>query len=62
MNLNNMEIAVEDAKRTMDAADEIATKLARLLIGRMRRVDSGYALRALKKELADYNMKTGAWK
>lgn len=62
MTLGEMEIAVRDAKRTLAAADEAATQMARLLIGRLNRVNSAYALRALKKELANYNMKTSEWK
>lgn len=62
MTLTDMERAVNDANATLSRADTLADQLARLLIGRLKRVSSGYVLRSLKKELADYNMHTGAWK
>lgn len=62
MTLSDMERAVDEANATLSRADMLADKLARLLIGRLKRVSSGYVLRALKKELANYNMHTGDWK
>lgn len=54
--------AVEQAQFQLQAADHVATNMAQLLRGRMRKVGSHAALTALKKELADYNIHTGKWK
>lgn len=50
------------ARASLEAADTIADGIANLLIGRLRKVRSGLVLRALKKELANYDMTTGRWK
>lgn len=60
--LDQMTAAVREAELTLEAADAAATKMARLLVGRLRRVSSPYILRLLKKELSAYNMKTRNWK
>lgn len=59
---DQMNQMVDEAQSTMDAADRVVWKLAKILIGRLRHVPSGWVLRQLKKELADYNMHTGQWK
>lgn len=54
--------AVSEAKQQLRVADEVATDLARLLDGRLRRVSSPYILSRLKEQLRDFNMHTGKWK
>lgn len=54
--------AVNDASTQLRAADEVATDMARLLDGRLRRVTSTYALARLKAQLRDFNIHTGKWK
>lgn len=64
MNIAEALQAVADAKRTMDNADATALSAARLLVGRLRKVE-GYnrnTLKSLKKELRDFNAATGKWK
>lgn len=50
------------AKTSNEAADSIADGIATLLCGRLRKIRSGSVLRALKKELQNYDMTTGRWK
>lgn len=59
---DQMTQAVEEAKTTLRAADNVATQMARMLDGRLRSVESHYALSNLKNELRDYNIHTGEWK
>jgi len=59
---DDMRSAVRDAKQTLLAADNVAGDLAWLLCGRLRRVASIHTLRALKKELRNFDMTTGKWK
>lgn len=54
--------AVNEAGQQLRAADEVATDMARLLDGRLRRVTSTYVLSRLKEQLRDFNMHTGKWK
>jgi hypothetical protein len=59
--------AVRQSKATLQAADEVAGDLAQLLAPRLRSVDAGSwdnreALKALKKQLRDFDMTTGKWK
>lgn len=54
--------AVSEANQQLRAADEVATDMARLLDGRLRRVSSTYILSRLKEQLRDFNMHTGKWK
>lgn len=53
--------AFADAKATVQRADLIAGQLAEILTGRLRRVPGG-TLAELKRELADFNLKTYRWK
>ena len=62
MNYGEMVEAVDDAENTMRLADMLANKVARLLVGRLRKVESCYVLNQLKRELRDYNINTGQWK
>ena len=57
-----MRQAVVEAEYTLKAADNTATTMGRLLIGRLRRVKDPLVLDELKKELRDFNMNTGIWK
>lgn len=61
-NLDSMILAVSEAESTLRSADLVAEKLARLLIGRLRRVPSAWVLRELKRELGQYNVRTSKWK
>lgn len=62
MNYEEMNAAIKEAERTICAMDAVAERIAGLLVGRLRKVHSGYVLRCLKKELANYDMTTGRWK
>lgn len=61
MNYSEMRIALDTAKQTLKNADYCANDLAKMLIGRLRKVNCNQ-LDQLKRELKDYNMKTGHWK
>lgn len=50
-----------EARELMRAADAAAGSMADLLRGRLRHV-SAYTLKALKKELQDFNAHTGNWR
>lgn len=58
---DEMRNAVSDAETTLWAADQIADDLARVLRGRLRKCRQ-HNLQALKRELQDFNIKTGRWK
>ena len=58
---DQMREAVAEAKNTMQAADAVADSMARMLTGRLSKVNS-YTLTQLKKELRDFNMHTGTWR
>lgn len=58
---DEMRAAVNEAESTLRAVDSIAEQLARMLVGRLRKVSS-YYLSKLKRELRDYNIHTGKWK
>ena len=60
--LYEMEQAVREARETLSNADRVALSLARLLQGRLRKVDSKYVLSQLKRELHDFNSVTGKWR
>lgn len=62
MNWDDARNAMQDAKRTMDTADNIATDLARMLTGRLRKINADWLLKELKVELQDYNAHTKRWK
>lgn len=59
---DDVRAAVEQAQAQLQAADMVATNMARLLVGRLRHVGSHNAISALKRELHDYNIQTGKWK
>lgn len=54
--------ALDDARSTMNVADSIAKDMARALVGRLRKVNDAETLRALKRELSNYNTRTEKWK
>jgi len=59
---------LNQAETTLRAADNCAKDVAKLLVGRLRKATpNNYCnehdvLRALKRELSQYNSKTGKWK
>lgn len=59
---DDMRAAVRQAADTLRAADSVATDLAWMLRGRLRKVQNRDSLRALKRELRDFDMTTGEWK
>lgn len=50
-----------EAKARINSADVVVDDIARLLEGRLRRVNAS-TLRRLKRELRDFDMTTGNWK
>ena len=50
--------AKEDAEHTMRLADRMANDIAKLLRGRLRKVNDYHVLADLKRELKDYNSHT----
>jgi hypothetical protein len=58
---DNMREAMREARATMNAADEAAQAMAEMLVGRLSKVRKGWVLSALKRELRNYNIHTGAW-
>ena len=53
--------ALDEARATMNCADRMANKMAHILRGRLRNV-APYNLKALKKEIKNFNSHTGEWK
>lgn len=62
MNYAEAEAALRTTERTLNVLDSFASTLARLLMGRLRKVNNATALRALKAELANFDSRTGKWK
>lgn len=62
MNWNDMQATLAEAERTMEICDSIATRLAKLLVGRLRKVNGTSTLRYLKAELAKFDSRSGTWK
>jgi len=52
--------AINDAKRTLNKADELVKNLGHLMPGRLKLM-SYSTLKKLKKELKNFNMHTGQW-
>lgn len=50
-----MELAVDEARSTLNRLDSVAGSLAGILRGRLRSVKSGYILEGLKRELQKFN-------
>lgn len=61
MTFDEMYAAVKGAELTLTHADKLADKFARLLLGRLRNVDSQWVLAALKDELRSFNAHTKRW-
>ena len=61
MTFDEMEMALREARNTMQLADAHAETMARTLIGRLRRVGASWILADLKRELRDFNRHTGRW-
>lgn len=62
MTYEEMNEALQRAETTMNICDSVSTKIARLLVGRLHKVNGGSVLRALKAELTHYDSRTGRWK
>jgi hypothetical protein len=62
MDFDEMCKAVNQAKVQLNLVDSIAGKLASLLVGRLRHVDSGWVLAQLKTQLRDFNAHTKTWR
>jgi hypothetical protein len=58
---DTMRAAVAEARDVMTAADNMARRIAPLLQGRLRNVDT-YDLIALKRELQDFDAHRKVWK
>lgn len=58
---DEMRAAVQQAEQTLKAADHVASNMAGMLRGRLRNVPEWH-LRALKKELQQFNAVTCKWK
>lgn len=62
MNWGDAIAAFKDAERTIAASDSIVSDMARMVAGRLRRGNvSAYYLKQLKRELQDFDMRTGEW-
>lgn len=48
---DEMRQAMSEAEHQLKAADSVAERMARMLVGRLRKIDNGYILAQLKKEL-----------
>ncbi len=59
---DEMRQAVREAEFTLDAADTVASQMASMLVGRMKKVNSAYTLAQLKRELRAFNIHTGKWR
>lgn len=58
---DDMRDAIKDAEITLRAADNVAYDLARMLVGRLRKCGR-YHLASLKRELHEFDSRTGKWK
>lgn len=59
--LHEMEQTIRSSERTLKNAEESASAMARVLRGRLRKVQP-HVLAELKKELSQFNAKTQTWK
>jgi len=66
MNYYEMQEAVSDAEKTLRFADIATKNIARMLVGRLRKVGNSYhetdILISLKRELKSFNSTTRTWK
>ncbi len=65
MRTSEMYAEINEARTTLHNADRVSESLLPLLVGRLRKTGTEWntteALRALKRELRDFNMTTGTW-
>lgn len=61
MNWDDMNTAIREAESKLSLLDGVAEKLARMLVGRLRKVNSKMILSELKNELRNFNRHTGKW-
>lgn len=61
MNFDEMTDAVKEAEHTMSIANIAANKIAHMLVGRLRKVDS-WVLADLKRELRAFDLRGNKWK
>ena len=61
MNWNEMINAVEDAERTERLFNRFVNRLAPLIAKRLKQCNNS-TLETMKKELNNYNIRTGQWK
>jgi len=63
MTFDEMQLAIKEAERTVQLADDVTDRLARIIRNRLR---SGkvaiWVLSDLKRELRDFNIHTGSWR
>lgn len=59
---DDMDNAVRDAEQTLRVADLLVNRIAKMMVGRLRKVDRYGVLSALKRELQDYNARTQTWR
>ena len=57
-----MRAAINEANAVIRAADNVSGQMAETMVGRLRKVDNGYTLAKLKKELEQFNAHTRRWK
>lgn len=65
MNIYDVKKAVKEAERDIAAADSQVGEMLSLIVGRLKKVKGWNAtedLKALKKELKDFDSRTGEWK
>lgn len=62
MTIDDLKAAVDQAETTLRMTDLIADKMAKLLIGRLRKVTSYRVLKRLKAELQQYDATRDRWK
>lgn len=63
MNFDEMNAAVNQARSTISLADEFVGRMARLILGRLRRANvAPHVLNELKRELQSWDMHRKCWK
>ena len=61
MTIDDMQQAITDAEAILRRARSVYGRMAGMLDGHLREVDSAYTLRRLKNELREFNAHTGRW-
>lgn len=62
MNFDDVRLAMSEARQKLSMLDSFATELAVMLAGRLRKCNNTTALRAMKRELQEFDSRTGEWK